>query len=88
MHKLNKEVPEMTKEEYKYTQTPIGNATYKHNIKKGRPITNGKVSPKDRIICDICGKEYTRSGSAGHKKTVYHKERQRINKKLRELLMS
>lgn len=79
----------MTREEFDYSQKPIGKALYKNaiNNKPGRPATGIKAMPTDRLKCDICGKEYFRSGSTKHKRTVYHTERAKLNKKLIELLI-
>lgn len=86
-----KPIIDMSREEFNYTQKPIGKAIYKHSINSqpGRPKKpeGTKVKPTDRIVCESCGKEYFRSGSTCHKRTVYHQERQRINKKLQELLI-
>ncbi len=88
IHNLRKPITELTKDEFQYTQTPIGGPTYKHNLKRGRPIPeNGKAKPTDRIKCEICGKEYFRSGSTKHKRTEYHRAMERVNKKLLDLLV-
>ncbi len=82
-----KPIPDMTKEEFKYSQKPIGKAIYKHNSGRPKKKSTEKALPNDRITCKDCGKEYNRSGSACHKRTVFHKERVRINKKLSDLLI-
>lgn len=33
-----------------------------------------KTSPSDRIICDICSKEFIRSRRTAHKGTKYHQQ--------------
>jgi len=91
MNKLNKPVLELDKDEFKYTQTPIGGPLYKHNVKKGgrpRVEDDKKKKPTDKIKCEVCGKEYIRSGATKHKRTVFHLERLRINKKLLDLLVN
>ena len=89
--KKGKPIYRMTKQEFDYSQKPIGKAIYKHSIddtkKIGRPKKDDKVNPKDRLECDICGKTYTRSSSTHHKRTQYHQAHLKINKKLRELLI-
>lgn len=90
IHDLDKPILQLTKDEFQYTQTPIGGPTYKHNLKKrGRPTveTNQKKKPNDRIKCEICGKEYFRSGSTKHKRTEFHQAHVKINKKLLDLLI-
>lgn len=90
MIEMDKPILEMTKEEFRYTQTPLGGPTYKHNVKKaGRPevVPSKRKLPTDRLKCEICGKEYFRSGSYKHKQTAFHKDRMRMNKKLLELLI-
>lgn len=89
--KDTKPVFKLTKEEFEYSQKPIGKAIYKHGIqekKAGRPIKDIKCSPKDRVKCDICDKTYVRSSSTHHKRTQYHQAHVKINKKLRELLIN
>jgi hypothetical protein len=87
--KETKPVINMSKEEFQYSQKPMGKALYVHHKKVGRPRVdpNKKTSPKDKIKCDVCGKIYIRSGSYCHKNTIYHKERLKINKKLAKLLI-
>lgn len=85
-----KPVYKLTKDEFDYTQKPIGKAIYKHSVemkKVGRPKKDIKASPKDRLECEICGKTYVRSSSTHHKRTQYHLAHVKINKKLRELLI-
>jgi|ERR1700759_5798595 len=77
-------------EELKYLNKPLGKAIYTSTIKnKGRPRKNEneKCKPSDRIICEICNKEYTRSASFKHKSTQYHQLHERMNKKLRKVLL-
>lgn len=77
-----------SEEELKYLQKPIGKAIYK-NSTKGRPRKqeHEKCKPTDKITCEICGKTYIRSGSAAHKITNYHKLHERMNTKLRKILL-
>lgn len=84
MDRIKKPILDLTKDEFKYTQTTLGGPTYKHNMKRGRPEVDdaNKKLPTDRIKCKVCGKEYFRSGATKHKRTVFHKERERINEKL------
>jgi hypothetical protein len=89
--KETKPIFNLNKEEFNYSQKPVGKAIYKHSIeekrKAGRPIKDVKVNPKDRLECDICGKSYIRSSSTHHKRTQYHQAHVKINSKLRKLLI-
>ena len=46
-----------------------------------------KCHPKDRVKCQVCGKVYTRSGSAKHKKSQQHKIYEDINNKLLKAIL-
>jgi hypothetical protein len=81
----SKPILELSKEEFNYSQKPIGKALYKHSV--GRPRKEIKCDPKDRIKCSICGKIYTRCASYQHKKTQHHKTHMKINEKLKVLLI-
>jgi hypothetical protein len=88
--KETKPIFKLNKDQFEYSQTPIGKAIYKHSIeekKAGRPKKNIKVNPRDRIECKLCGKIYVRSSSTHHQRTQYHQAHVKINKKLRELLI-
>lgn len=83
--KTDKNILKYVEEEIRYLQKPIGSALY-----KGRPRKpdNEKAKPTDRITCEICGKEYFRSGSANHKATKHHIIHQDLNKKLMKILLN
>lgn len=85
--KERKPILDMSKEEFDYSQKPIGKAIYKHSSGRPKVDRSEKAKPTDRITCKECGKEYFRSGSACHKRTVFHTERARVNKKLAKLLI-
>lgn len=89
MEILDKHIIDMDKEEFKLTQTPLGGPLYKNRMGRGRPtVASGKKKlPTDRIKCEVCGKEYFRSGSTKHKRTVFHQERAKLNKKLLDFLI-
>ena len=66
--------------------------TIKEIIKPiGRTIYNGEIqngsSWNDNVICKICGKRYKRSNVTNHKKTQWHKIHDKMNDKLKKLLL-
>ncbi len=75
-----------TKKELEYVQTPIGSALYKTK-KIGRPKTEKPAKWNDRVKCDVCGDEFTRSGRTNHNKTRHHQDFLKMNKKIRTLLL-
>lgn len=83
--KNNKNLTQYSIEELQYVQTPLGKACYK----SGRPKKNEfeKAKPTDKITCEICGKNFFRSGRANHYKTEYHKAHNAMNSKLRKILI-
>lgn len=82
--KNDKNLVDYTVTELKYVQKPIGKAHYKG---PGRPKSGSKSNPTDKVKCKICSKSYTRSNSSNHKKTVYHKTFEKLNNKMRKLLI-
>ena len=75
-------------DELKYLDTsPIGKAIYQN--KKGRPKVPEELKAKssDRIKCEDCGKEYIRSNSTNHKKTKHHIIHDKMNKKLKKMML-
>lgn len=79
-----------SEDELRYIQKPIGKALYNSTLqKKGRPRKNenNKCKPTDKVKCKICGKIYIRCGSSRHKKTQYHQLHEKVNIKLRKILM-
>lgn len=41
--------------------------------KKGRPRKENKTDRNERVLCDICNKQYARYNITGHKRTKIHK---------------
>lgn len=74
-------VLDMSKEQFVYSQTPIGKALYRHKI-------NRYTKPYDRLTCGTCGKVYSRSGVTNHKKTQFHQLHENMNKKFKELFIN
>lgn len=67
-------------EELEYVQKPLGKAHFKSEPKK-------KTHWSDRVKCDVCNKEFTRSARSQHKKTQVHQVYAKMNKKLQKLLI-
>lgn len=97
-----KELSLMTDKELKSMLNPINKAIYKANHKDiyqapynngfkktGRPRKNeeDKAKPTDRLICEVCGGEFTRYNRSAHNKTRVHQAYASMNKKLREFLI-
>lgn len=83
----DKNIVDYTEEEIKYCTTPIGCAIY--NTKKiGRKRKEIKCLPSDRVKCEICGKEYTRSGKYNHDITQVHQTYKKLNKKIASVLLN
>lgn len=80
--KKNKNFCDYTHEEFEYAMKPIGKALY------GRPVVEDKALPTDRITCEICSKEFIRSGRSNHNKTIYHQVHANMNDKIRKLLIN
>jgi len=73
----NKCVANYDLDELEYLKTPIGKTNY------NTPPTKTWT---DRIICEICNKEYARSCVTAHRKTQVHQAYLNINKKFVGLL--
>ncbi len=71
--------------ELKYVQKPVGRNIYKTGM--GRPRKEEHVSYLDKVTCKICGKTVSRSNQSNHKKSQYHMAHERMNKKIREVLL-
>lgn len=68
----------------KYVLKPIGQA-----LKRGRPPIpeDQRAKPNDRIVCNLCKKEFVRANRSHHNKTERHKLYERINKKFTNLVL-
>jgi hypothetical protein len=82
------------KDELEYITKPMGSAIYVSTIKSkdskvGRKKIkeSKKAKPTDRIKCDICPGEYSRSSSTNHKRTKIHQAFLKINKNLKEIIV-
>lgn len=74
--------------ELKYLESSsIGKAIYVN--KRGRPRVSDELKAKstDRITCKDCGKQYIRSNATNHKKTTYHIIHEKMNEKLKKIML-
>lgn len=76
----DKNIVNYSVEQMEYIQKPIGKANYNAETKK-------KAHWSDRIKCEICGKEFTRSARTKHNQTQHHQTYANLNKKLASLLL-
>lgn len=82
--KVDKNISEYTVDELKYLQKPIGKALYRGRPKKD---DNDRAKPTDRLKCEVCGKEFFRSGRTKHNQTKHHLLHEKMNKKLMKMLV-
>ena len=80
----DKNIVDYNREQLEYLQKPIGKAIY-----KSEDITDAdtKAHWSDRIKCNVCGKEFTRSSRTKHNKTQHHRTYEQLNRKLVEFLV-
>jgi hypothetical protein len=78
----DKNITEYNKDEIDYIQTPIGKSTYKEPKQEKK-----KAHWSDKVLCEICGKTFTRSARSNHRATQYHKIYESMNKKLSKFLI-
>lgn len=89
--KKNKGIILYNKEEFDYLDnSTIAKAMYNHSKQKIKKDEKDEDIPywKQRITCDICGKQYYRSGVTKHRSTQHHKTYMLINEKLRNLMLN
>jgi len=77
---------QMEKEELEFATKPIGKAHLlsQSDVKNETVIMKGKYK---YIECNICGKLYCTNNSGKHRKTQYHKLHEKINNKLKKILL-
>ena len=93
--KYKKNLTTYNDDELKFLQTVTGKALYLHdNTRDGgyiepepEIVEKRKARWDDRIICDVCNKEFTRSGRTGHNRTLYHRMKKQEHQKLKKLLI-
>lgn len=80
----HKELSQYEPEELNYLITsPMGKAYYEHPKE-----TPSEKHWSDMIECKDCGKKYMRSRGTQHRRTKYHQVYEKMNKKLRDLLIN
>jgi len=72
-------------------ESPIGNSIYINALES--KIDDSKVIKKrahwnDTVECKICGKNFTRSARSNHCKTQYHLLHEKMNDKLKNILLN
>lgn len=79
-----RELVHLEPEDYENVLRPVGQAIYTQkediNIRK-------KANPRDRVICDICGEEFTRWNRSKHNVTKVHQAYLKMNNKLKKALI-
>lgn len=79
-----KELSQLEAEDFENVMRPVGRAIYdqKEDVNKHK-----KADPRDRVICDICGGEFTRWNRSKHNVTKIHKAYLNMNNKLKKALL-
>jgi hypothetical protein len=95
INKINQAKKQIQEEEYmlnydndtlNYSLKPIGKALSRG---RGRPPMpeEEKAKPSDRIICELCHKEFIRSNRSSHNKSERHKLYAKVNQKLMKVML-
>lgn len=81
----DKNIVDYSENQLRYLQKPVGNAAFNTEVE---PIkSNKKKNWFDRIKCDVCGKEFTRSARTKHNSTQYHQIYSCLNTKLIKIIV-
>lgn len=104
MYKLHDKIREQSPTQYdddtlRYLyKSNIAKGIYKSSEQLGsesesEPKTNPnqpkkRALPTDRLVCKYCNKEYFRSGSTRHKRTVYHRLHENLSLRIKDILIS
>lgn len=68
-----------------YIEKPLGKALFINSQIEQKKI---KANPNDRIVCNICGRTYTRNVRSRHNKTKIHQAYANINSKFAKLVLN
>lgn len=82
-----KEIINCEPDEIAYIKKPVGKSIYTLAM-EAKQIKRKKWDPHEKIICSLCGKEYTRANKAHHVKTKYHITYKIVNDKLTRLILN
>lgn len=74
-------------DEIDYIKKPIGNSIYRSAI-ENKTKGKKKYISTERVVCDLCGKEYRRSNKSHHERTKYHVTYKVVNDRFKQLLLN
>lgn len=82
---------QLTVEEMKYAQTPLGGAileaSERKRVSRLEKLLVPNTNPKRAYVqCEICGKVYTKNNGSTHRKSQFHRSHEDLNKKLVAIL--
>ena len=82
---INSEIDEL-----QYSKKPIGRSIYQCALqeKKNTRSKRGTYKPDDKVICDLCGKQYRRSNRSFHERTKHHLTYKLVNDKFKQLILN
>jgi len=84
-----KNVIHMDNDAIKYAmESPIGNSIYVDSLTKVNKEPKKRAHWNDTVECKICGRNFTRSARSNHCKTQYHLLHQKMNDKLKNILLN
>lgn len=77
-------------DEMSYIKKPIGNAIYTTALEnKSEPKIKGeRYNRTEKVLCDLCGRYYTRSNKYSHIRTRYHLAYKGVNDKFKQFLLN
>jgi len=85
-----KKLASLQKDTLPETPSPEEKVEIEHLLNPPKKLKNPPKEQKSKeyIICNVCGKQYTKTNSTSHKKTQFHQLLDRINKNiLRNVLL-
>jgi uncharacterized cysteine cluster protein YcgN (CxxCxxCC family) len=84
--KQDKCVSDYNVDELDYLANPLGKANFKQPIKKEIKKEAENKSWTDKVKCEVCNKEYARSGVTSHRGTKLHQYKLSMSQKFIGLL--
>lgn len=73
----------LTEDELQYVKRPIGNA----HLQNQTMLEEDEVVDDKYMLCDICGKKYTKYNKTKHRRTKHHQFCLKLNKRWRSMLL-